>query len=157
MTEVTYTPLENGDPIETEFGGIEFRAHKPVDVPLTATILTMVRQETLNAEGLPRATAVEKRVPVVEILKGNPYFTVAGEQAAKRKPGRPAVPKTPMEYRSHAQAWFATAESHDELAHKWDSEAALREKIGVHDDGDDVKYLRPFFDARYHDLKKAAA
>jgi hypothetical protein len=158
MAKVTYTPRENGDPIETSFGGIKFRAGEPVEIPATATVLQMERIETRNAEGLPRGNAVEKKVPLIDVLKTNPYFVVEGhDQAAKAKRGRPSLPKTPEEYRSHAQALFSSAETHVELEQRWAEEAELRAKIGMADDGDEIRFLTPFYEARHHELKKAAA
>lgn len=160
MTRVTYVPLENGDPITTSFGGFAFRSGEPVDIPDDAKVLQTVRRETgKTTEGETLHKGFDVNVPLVDVLKSNPFFRVEGSEApSKAKPGRPRMPKTPEEYKGFAMAWItAHEEKHDKLAARWDDESALREKLGVHDDGEIVSYLRPFFDAKFHDLKKAAA
>lgn len=161
MTRVIYTPQENGDPLTTSFGGFSFRNGEPVDIPDDATVLQTVIVETgRTADGEMRTKGVDKKVPLVEVLKGNPYFKVEGAEPApvvKKQVGRPSTPKTPEEYKAFAMAWFGRVESHTALAERWEAEASLREKCSVHDDGDVVSYLRQFFDGRYLQLKKAAA
>jgi hypothetical protein len=170
MAKVTYIPRENGDPISTHMIGIcdggaadfAFRAGEPVEIPDDAYILQLVRIESVNAEGLPRGIGKEQKVALIDILAANPYFSVEknGQHIGEILPpkrGRPATPKTAQEYRAYAQAWIAATTNHSVLQNRWADEAALREKLDVHDDGDDVRFLQPFYEAKYHALKKITA
>jgi len=161
MARVTYVPQENGDPIITTFAGLEFRAGEPREVSEKETVEQLIVEKHLHAaSGEMRSKAVEKRVPILDMIKANPYFRIEGVEPppsmAQRKAGRPRVPRTADEYKGFAMEWFSRAENHTALAQRWDAEKDLREKLGVHDDGEIVGYLRPFFDARFFELKKAA-
>jgi len=159
MPLVTYVPQENGDPIHTTCCGLKFSASEPVEVPNDAMVLQLIVEKKLHEpSGDIRSKAVEKNVPIIEILKKNPYFRVEGApEPPKKQAGRPRTPQTADEYKGFAMAWFARTENHTALAQRWEAEASLREKLGVHDDGEIVSYLRPFFDARHFELRKAAA
>jgi hypothetical protein len=158
MTKVTYTPLENGDPIETSFGGFSFTAGKPVDIPDSATIDTIERVVKLDAEGNEIGKGMAKKVKIVDRLRTNPYFLVEGsKQAPPPKKGAPRLPQTPEEYRGWAQNWFKTCETPTELHDRWQAEADMRERLSVHEDSDVVSFLRPFYEARFDELRKAAA
>lgn len=155
MTKATYTPLENGDPIETTVAGIRFVANVPVDVSGIKVVQTVIK-EWLDAEGNPRSRGVEKQVPLADVLASNPYFQVDGKAAVEKpKAGRPRTPTTADEYRAHALRWFPQMESSKQLGERWESEKPLREKLGVTDDGDEVKFLRPFYEGRFHELRQA--
>jgi hypothetical protein len=141
MTKITYTPLENGDPIETSFGGFAFTERKVVVV-----------------DGEERGRGVTRKIKVVEKLRENPYFLVEGfKQAPAPKKGAPRLPKTPEEYRGWALTWFKTCETPTELHERWQAEADMRERLSVHEDSETISFLRPFYDARFDELKKAAA
>jgi len=98
------------------------------------------------------------RRSMVEIAKTNPTFLVEGEPVIRdRQPtrrGRPRIPKTSEEYRAHCIAWIETSEDHEDLAMRWEEEEEMRQRCQVGDD--DVSYLRPMFDAKFHELKKQA-
>jgi len=159
MTRVTYVPQENGDPLTTSFGGFDFRNGEPVNIPDDATVLqTQIAEVGKTPDGDLRFRGVERKVPLVDVLKTNPYFRIEGMEAPKRAgPGRPRTPRTPEDYKGYAMDWFSRSENHIALAERWKAEAELRERIGVHDDGDICRYLTPFYEGRFHQLKKAAA
>jgi hypothetical protein len=168
MTKVTYTPLENGDPIETSITGsrladrmpvtIKFSANKPVDVPDDLVIDIIERVVSRDKNDIERGMGVERKIKLSDHLRANPYFHVEGtKQAAPPQRGKPRLPQKAEEYRSWAQAWFATSLSPDELGERWQAESEMRERLGVHDDGDVVRFLRPFYEQRFEELKKAAA
>jgi hypothetical protein len=160
MTKVTYIPSEPGDPAVKPIHGIKFPANVPVELD------PKNREHGYNQ--LVRTTKVdpvtgremfeykETWVSLIETLKGHHDFQIEGEATpAARKPGRPRIPRTSEDYRSHAQAWIAAADNHEELEERWTEEEVLRERCGVGDD--DLSYLRPFFEAKHHKLKKQAA
>jgi hypothetical protein len=160
MTKVTYVPQDRADPSTSIWNEIKFPANVPVEldpknrlhgypVPTRKTIVD-------PATGREMFEYKETWVSMIELAKTNPSFQVEGEApAAIRKPGRPRVPRTSEDYRSHAQAWIAAADNHEELEERWTEEEALRERCEVGDD--DLSYLRPFFEAKHHELKKQAA
>jgi hypothetical protein len=160
MTKVTYIPRDPTDPAVMIWNGVKFPANVPVElddklhgykVPLPITRIDAATGRTLTQHR-------ETWVTMAEQAKGNPSFYVEGEVpvvAPKRHPGRPRIPRTSDDYRSHAQAWIAAADNHEELEERWTEEEALRERCGVGDD--DMSYLRPLFEAKHHELKKQAA
>ena len=158
MTKVTYIPRDPTDPAMMLWNGVKFTANVPVEldpklhgykVPLPKKMLDPATGRTLTEH-------VETWVSMIDQAKGNPSFQVEGEApVAARKPGRPRTPRTSEDYRSHAQAWIAAADNHEELEERWTEEEALRERCEVGDD--DLSYLRPFFEAKHHELKKQAA
>ena len=155
--KATYTPLENGDPISTVVAGILFKAGQPVDIAgVQVESLKVEQSENEKGEIVNRSKAC--RVTLASILEKNPYFSIDGKPApAKAALGRPRTPKTPEEYRAYAIRWFTGAESTVALSDRWKAEAVMREKLGVHDDGEDVAYLRPFYEGRFHELQQAEA
>jgi len=160
MTKVTYIPQDSSDPAMNIWNGVKFQANVPVEldpknrahgypVPVRRTITDPVT-------GREMFEYKETWVSMIELAKTNPSFQVEGEvPAVARKPGRPRIPRTSEDYRSHAQAWIAAADNHEELEERWTEEEPLRERCGVGDD--DLSYLRPFFEAKHHELKKQAA
>lgn len=164
MTKVTYVPQDRADPAVMPWNGIEFPANVPVELDpknrahgyMQPTRKTIVDPVT----GREMFEYKEVWVSMIEIAKNNPSFHVEGEApAAARKPGRPRIPRTSEDYRSHAQAWISAATSetttYEELEERWTLETDLRQRCGCGED--DIAYLRPFFEAKHHELKKQAA
>jgi hypothetical protein len=158
MTKVTYIPRDPTDPAVMIWNGVKFPANVPVELDdkLHGYKVPLPKNSIDPATGEPRTKHYETWVTMAALAKGNPSFQVEGEApAAARKPGRPRIPRTSEDYRAHAQAWIAAADNHEELEERWTEEEALRERCGVGDD--DLSYLRPFFEAKHHELKKQAA
>lgn len=128
MPKITYTPLFNGDPIETEWDGVLFTAGQPVD--------------------FDGRTAQGKKF--VERAKANRWFSVDGEPKAE-------IPKKPLataeEYRAYAIEWMNQAKSSSAMQKRWDDEKPLRDECGW--GGDDDALLEPFFAPRLEILKRA--
>lgn len=138
------------------WNGIRFPANTYIEfdpathryqVPLPEKIIDPTTGRTLTRH-------VEQWVSMLDMARNSPDYRIKGEVAPVRKPGRPRTPRTSDEYRSHAQAWIAAADDHEDLQERWTEEEPLREKCGCGED--DVSYLRPFFEAKHHELKKAA-
>ena len=66
---VIYRPLDNGDPIRTETHGIGFEAN------------------------IPKQLAHATHGALIELLRGNPWFSVDGKSHPRRKPVAEAVPR----------------------------------------------------------------
>ena len=156
MTKVTYTPLEDGDRLNTEVAGFKFVANIPIEIPDSATIDNVEVVHTVNDEGLPRTHTRNVKTKVLDMLRKNPYFQVEGAPAVKKR-GRPPIPKNADEYKAHAQAWIAESGSTAELEAHWERELELRERLGVSDESDEVRFLRPFYDRRHAELTQQAA
>lgn len=155
MTKVTYIPRDPTDPAVMIWNEVKFLANVPVEldpknrqhgypVPLpTPKIDPVTGREMLEYK--------ETWVSMIELAKTNPSFQVEGEaMAVARKPGRPRTPRTSEDYRAHAQAWIAASDDFEEMIQRWEDEEPLRERCEVGDD--DKSYLRPFFDAKIHQL-----
>lgn len=158
MTKVTYVPQDPSDPAMMIWNGVKFPANVPVDLDpkLHGYKVPLPKVTHDPVTGRRMTEHIETWVPMVETAKTNPSFRVEGEApAVARKPGRPRVPRTSEDYRSHAQAWIAAANDHEELEERWTTEEPLRERCEVGED--DLSYLRPFFEAKHHELKKQAA
>ena len=160
MTKVTYVPREPTDPAVMIWNGVKFPANVPVELDPNnrAHGYPVQTRKTITdpTTGREMFEYKDSWMFMAEIAKTNPSFQVEGEApVAARKPGRPRVPRTSEDYRSHAQAWIAAADNHDELEERWTEEEGLRERCGVGDD--DLSYLKPFFEAKHHELKKQAA
>lgn len=159
MTKVTYIPRDPGDPAMMIWNGIKFPANVPVELDPNNKAhgysVPMPKHSIDPATGEPRTKHIETWVAMADLAKTNPSFQVEGEAPATRKPGRPRTPRTSEDYRSHAQAWISAADNHEELEERWTEEEGLRERCGIGDD--DLSYLKPFFEAKHHELKKQAA
>jgi hypothetical protein len=160
MTKVTYIPRDPTDPAMMLWNGVKFPANVPVDLDPKnrqhGYPVPLPTPKTDPVTGREMLEYKETWVSMIDQAKGNPSFQVEGEvPAAARKPGRPRIPRTSEDYRSHAQAWIAAADNHEELEERWTEEEGLRERCGVGDD--DLSYLKPFFEAKHHELKKRAA
>lgn len=150
--EITYIPGE-GDPIRTKWNGFEFRAHLPVQVPHKATVLVPMPLEMTAADGSRITRHVEKRVPMADLARGNPAFSVNGETPAKRRLGTARVPTNSDEYRGYCISWIAASTKPADMDARWEAEQELREVCGC--DDNDIAYLRPFFEARHEQTKAA--
>jgi hypothetical protein len=147
--ELTYIP-EDGDPIRTRWNGIEFRAHVPVKVSRKQIILVPLRQETTLASGEVVTRAIERRVPMVELARGNSRFAVNGVPPQQRTSGAITTPETPDEYRGYCMRWIMASTAVSAMDSRWSMEEALRAKCGC--DDKDIVYLRPIFEARVEAL-----
>jgi hypothetical protein len=155
--KVTYLP-QDGDPIRTTWNGFAFEANKATEIPDDAFVNALVKQEFVDEKtGIVTSLAREGKITMLSLVKGNPSFQIEGSEPAQRKAGRPSMPKTSDQYRSYALAWFARMETPQELGERWQDEAGLRERLGIHEGGDDIAYLRPFYEARHYELTKALA
>ncbi|HEX4828307.1 MAG TPA: hypothetical protein VFV12_08780 [Xanthobacteraceae bacterium] len=148
--EITYIP-ENGDPVRVRWNGLEFTAHVARKIPRTMTVLSLIRKETDMPDGTTQSRAVEKRVPLVELAKGNCRFMVNGKkpQAVGGGEGQ-RTPKTASEYKGYALEWIAGSTQATAMDARWNAEEPLRDKCEVGDD--EIRYLRPFFEARHEAL-----
>jgi hypothetical protein len=159
MTKVTYSPPnEPGAPASLIWNDITFQANVPVELDpdnrAHGYLVPVVNRWFDPATQEPRTKATEKWMSMIDIARTNKSFIVEGEPIQRRSPGRPRAPKTSDEYRDHARTWISAAEDVADLE-RWNEEQALREKCGVGDD--DLAFLRPFFDAKLHELKGQAA
>lgn len=150
---VTYIPRENGDPHVTKVAGITFRAHAPTPVRTDATILAPIRREKEMEDGSVRSQAIETRVPLLALLKENPWFLVEGHDQAERKRGKPRLPQNPDEYRGHALRWVAASDNATVMKERMTAEQKLREDCGVTEA--DLAQVMPFYYARLEVLDAA--
>ena len=74
---ITYVPQDSGDPIENVFAGIRFKANVPEEVKRSQTVDQLVVEKFDTPDGV-RSKSIEKRVPIVEVLRGNPWFEIDG-------------------------------------------------------------------------------
>ena len=142
---IVYRPQDPSDPVEMLFGGVKFKANEPVEVPYSKTILQLLREERETPEGI-RTRAVERAVPLPDVVRGNPWFEVDGVKA-ERKKATARVPDSADEYRGYAISWIATSMSADSMDKRWVAEEGLRQRCGV--SSTEISYIRPFFDARH--------
>lgn len=157
--KAVYRPLENGDPISTVVAGVHFRAGEPVDIS-GVQVESLVVEQKENEKGEIISRGVPRKVTLASILEKNPYFQIEGKpqaEAPAKAKGRPKIPTTAEEYKTFALRWFTAMETLKQLGDRWRDEAPLREKLGVHDDGEIISYLRPFYEGRAHELTQAEA
>jgi len=155
MTKVTYTPHDPTDPHMNIWNGIKFPANVPIELDpknrAHGYSVPLPTKKTDPVTGREMLEYKETWVSMIELAKTNPSFQVEGEAPAlARKPGRPRTPRTSEDYRSHAQAWISASDDFEEMIQRWEDEEPLRERCEVGDD--DKSYLRPFFDAKVHQL-----
>jgi hypothetical protein len=153
VDEITYIPSE-GAPSRTEWNGIKFIAGVPVKVSRKHTVLVPLPVETTAADGTIQTRHLEKRLPMVELAKNNPDFSVNGEPPAARKDGVVRLPSNPDEYRGYAINWIARSTAAGAMRQRWEAEAPLRDKCGC--DDNDIAYLMPFYEARIEQTSEAA-
>lgn len=154
---ITYTPLQDGDPIRTVWNGLEFQANKPVPVPMFASYDTPLSMPVVDKKtGIITRVTSEVKMSVVERAKQNPYFRVEGFTQAKAA-DRPRttwdLPKTSAGYRSWCLQWFLEQTDAKELEERWMLEDDLRKKCMY--DSDDEAWVRPFRDMRIAQLAGA--
>jgi hypothetical protein len=128
MAKVTYIPRHDGDPIKTETLGQKFKANEPVEV-----------------DGRTKAGKL-----LLETLANNPWFSIDGKGAV---PVGITDPKTAEEYRAYALEWINVETSAVAFSKRWDSEAALREKVGWGTEDEDL--IQPIIGPRLELLKRA--
>ena len=100
----------------------------------------------------PKLVTSEKHI---EMARGNRFFKVGAFESKDAVPTREEdhpSPKTPEQYRTHAVAWFKTAQNARELDDKWIAEESLRETCGV--GTDDLDYLMSLFMPKRAELHK---
>jgi hypothetical protein len=157
MTKVTYTPPtdEPGHPASVTWNGVTFMANVPIDLDddKHAYLVPIPEKYYHQETDTWRTKTVEKRVAMAEMARTNRFFTVDGTPA-KRAAGRPRKPRTAAEYHAHAINWITTAEDSGELAERWEAEEDLRGECEVGEE-ELASKLRPLFDAKFHELKKA--
>lgn len=149
VDEIAYIPQE-GDPIRIVWNGITFPAHMPVKVPRSKTVLYPKREAREMPDGSVITRSIESRIPMVELAKMNPFFSVNGETPIARKIGKAKTPTNPDEYRGYAIRWITTSSNPGEMDARWDAEQPLREQCGC--DDKDIAYLRPFFEAKHEQV-----
>jgi len=153
VDDITYIPGE-GDPAKVKWNGLEFKAHIPIKVSRSHTVLVPLPVEVTAPDGSRLTRHVEKRVPMVELAKNNPSFSVNGETPIARKMGTQRVPTNSDEDRGYCIAWIAASTAASAMNARWEAEAELRAKCGC--DDRDIAYLMPFFHARLEETKAAA-
>lgn len=123
---VTYLP-KDGDPANTTWHKIAFRGNVPRLVTDPA---------------------------IINLAKTNPWFEVEGHERATEA-ALPDIPKTPEQYRAHANAWIKTAKTAGEMRQTLKEEAGLRDACGV--GSDDMDLIMAYYEPRYSELKKMEA
>lgn len=142
-----YRPLDEGDRLEVEQGGVRFRANVPVEVADTVTIMQLLTESRETPDG-PRTKAIERHVPLYKVLEGNPWFEIDGVQP-ERKKATARLPESADQYRGYAISWIAASMSAAAMDKRWAGEESLRQRCGV--SVADLGYVRPFFDARHEE------
>jgi hypothetical protein len=121
-----------------------FRANEPVEVPYSRTIPQLLVEKFETAEGI-RSRSIERNVPVVEVIRGNPSFEIDGVRPERQRPAQ-RMPTDADQYRGYAISWISVSMSADSMDKRWIGEEGLRQRCGC--SPSDIAYLRPFFDAR---------
>lgn len=143
--EVTYVPGHGDRPV-TKWNGIEFRANVAVRIPRNKCVMAPVKQESQLPDGSIVTRAIERRIPMVELARGNPVFMVNGVKPKKREGLDVRLPVDANSYRSYAIRWIAGCNLADEMIDRWNGEQKLRDRCGV--DAQDLHHILPFFEAR---------
>jgi hypothetical protein len=136
--EITYVPSEPGDPLYTSVcvdpdrpgSGLHFTANIPQKVPRNYQTKVLTRDERELPDGSIVTKNTEKYVPIVELLRTNPFFSINGE-APPRKPAIDRAPTNPDQYPGYALGWMRNAKTALELESRWNVEEKLRERLGV--------------------------
>jgi hypothetical protein len=150
--EIMYVPGPQ-DPVETTVAGdgsprsgIKFRANIPQKISRKVTTTVLVRAERENADGQIVSRAIEKRVPLVDLLRDNPCFSINGAPPRIREQGMARLPSDPDSYRGYAYGWIAAAKDAQDLKIRWDAEEETRNRLGV--TTEDLRQLVPFYQGR---------
>lgn len=124
--------------------GISFKANDPVEIPYSRTTQQLLVEKFETSNGI-RSRAMERLIPIIDVLRGNPSFEVDGERPERIKP-HARLPQTSDEYRGFCINWISVSMSADWMDKRWVGEEGLRQRCGCAPS--DIAYLRPFFDAR---------
>ena len=156
---ITYTPLQDGDPIKTVWNDFEFIANRPVPIPTNASYpVTLTVEQTDRKTGVITRQPQELRMSMVERAKQNPYFQVEGFAQAQPPGPRKKLwdfPKTSAGYRSYALTWFFEENDPKAFQDRWEQEAPIREKCLW--DEDDEKWISKHYETRLGMLMGARA
>jgi hypothetical protein len=148
-----YRPQEEGDRLEIEMAGIRFKANTPVEVADNVTITQLLREERETPDGM-RSRAIERKVPLWQVVAGNPWFEVDGKQP-QRTQANTRLPDGPDAYRNYAIQWIAASMSARAMDLRWVSEEGLRQRCGL--TNEDRNYIMPFFQARHQECAELDA
>lgn len=156
VVNVTYVPLQEGDPIKTTWNGLLFHANKPVPIPLDASFTgpaCIKDKKTRN-----RRQIDEHEYNMVDLAKQNPFFRVEGfdiKQVHAEVLSRFDLPKTSAAYRSWVLTWLQTMTDADDLDSRWAAEEQIRDQCLY--DHEDERFLMPMVEARRNFLRGSAA
>jgi hypothetical protein len=173
--KIAYIPGD-GDPHTTIWNGITFKAHIPVEVPRSkvVAVLMPIRTPVLDEFGKPQIDEngnkvmqngilqpdgtlqtrhIEQRLPMVELAKTNPRFSVNGNKPIEVKAGTARLPQDANQYRGYSMNWMSHCTDLEQLEARWDGETALRQDCGV--EQSDLAFLNPFMEMRKEQLKAA--
>jgi hypothetical protein len=129
---------------ETNLVGVLFKANEPMELSYSKTLEQLLVEKYETDEGI-RSRAVERKVPLPEVLKGNPSFEIDGVKPERVTPYA-RMPDTADGYRGYCINWISVSMSADSMDKRWVGEEGLRQRCGV--SPSDIAYLRPFFDSR---------
>lgn len=147
---VTYTPLDEGDPVVVTWNGIKFQANVPIELSPSQTVLQTIILKDEDPDGIIRSKPVDKKVSMIELAKLNPHFRVEGFTQAKRTD--PSSPRTPEEYKAYAVRWINTSTQHNEMDRRWTAERGMREALGC---GEDLlEEISSLFERKYTTLMR---
>jgi len=141
--QVIYHP-DGSDPSETMVHGVRFRAGVAVPISSAQTALVPITDK-VERDGIVCNRTVERRIPLVDLLRRNPFFSVDGERAERVRPGS-QIPTSPDSYRGYAIIWIAASNSASGIRHRWAAEEALRMRCGCQ--AEDIAYISPFLEMR---------
>ena len=142
--KVVYIP-DQFDPVETTVAGVRFRANVPIPLSRAQTTMVLLTEKFETKDGTVQSRAVEKRVPVVELLRRNPFFEIDGVRHERVRPNS-KLPDTPEGYRGYAISWISQAKNGSGIRTRWDAEEAFRTRCGV--ESDDIAYIMPFLEMK---------
>lgn len=143
MAKITYGRVHPGDPDTVVWNGRSF-----------------THGEAVEFDG-----RTNEGKAFVEAAKGNPWFSIDGENGDKdtggtkpptKKDVEGADPeKAPGMYRAYAIDWINKAPTLRALEGRWNGEAELRDKIGW--GSDDQGLIDPIYQPKLENLKRAEA
>ena len=155
--KITYIPGPQ-DPVETTVGGdgtldadgnptgIRFKANIPQQIARNVTSMVLIRDERENADGMIVSRSVERRVPLVDLLRDNPCFSINDEPPRVREVGGNRLPTDPDQYRGYAYDWIGRESNERNLRLRWQGEEAIRNRLGV--TVEDMRQLIPFYQGK---------